>query len=174
MSERINIVLFGIGKAGSALINKAIKNRKALAIDEHIDLRFPVITNSSVAFFEKEGAKYSWEANFIQFSIPFRLEDVVGYVHDNNLQNLIAVDATNSAEFIKEYSGLLQSGFNVLSVNDALQLQPGLENEATRTAQNQELEYNYLNLPKGSNDKQAANALFDAILAVANKRKAVA
>ena len=174
MSERINIVLFGIGKAGSALINKALKNRKALAIDEHIDLRFPVITNSSVAFFEKEGAKYSWEANFIQFSIPFRLEDVVAYVHDNNLQNLIAVDATNSAEFVKEYNGLLRSGFNVLSVNDALQTQTGAENEAVRTALNQGLEYNYLNLPKGSNDKQAANELFEAILAVANKRKAVA
>lgn len=174
MTQRINIVLFGIGKTGSALINKAVKNRKDLVIDEQIDLRFPVITNSTVAFFEKEGPKYSWEANFIQFSIPFRLEDVVEYVHANKLHNLVAVDATGSADFIREYAGLIKSGFNVVSINEALTgLHPDYEKEVTRTAVNRGLEYNFIDLPKG-NDKAAANELFEAILAIAQKRNAVA
>jgi len=174
MSQRINIVLFGIGKTGSALINKAVKNRKDLAIDEQIDLRFPVITNSTVAFFEKEGAKYSWEANFIQFGVPFKLEDVVDYVHSNNLDNLVAVDATGSSEFVRQYAGLIKSGFNVVSINETLNaLQPDYEQEILRTALNRGLDYNYINLPKGS-DAAAANELFTAILAIAQKRKAVA
>ena len=174
MSQRINIVLFGIGKTGSALINKAVKNRKDLAIDEQIDLRFPVITNSTVAFFEKEGAKYSWEANFIQFGVPFKLEDVVDYVHSNNLDNLVAVDATGSSEFVRQYAGLIKSGFNVVSINETLNaLQPDYEKEILRTALNRGLDYNYINLPKGS-DAAAANELFTAILAIAQKRKAVA
>jgi len=174
MSQRINIVLFGIGKTGSALINKAVKNRKDLAIDEQIDLRFPVITNSTVAFFEKEGAKYSWEANFIQFGVPFKLEDVVDYVHSNNLDNLVAVDATGSSEFVRQYAGLIKSGFNVVSINETLNaLQPDYEQEILRTALNRGLDYNFINLPKGS-DAAAANELFTAILAIAQKRKAVA
>ena len=174
MSQRINIVLFGIGKTGSALINKAVKNRKDLAIDEQIDLRFPVITNSTVAFFEKEGAKYSWEANFIQFGVPFKLEDVVDYVHSNNLDNLVAVDATGSSEFVRQYAGLIKSGFNVVSINETLNaLQPDYEQEILRTALNRGLDYNYINLPKRS-DAAAANELFTAILAIAQKRKAVA
>ncbi|MCO6148173.1 hypothetical protein [Flavobacterium sp. NRK1] len=174
MTQRINIVLFGIGKTGSALINKAVKSRKDLVIDEQIDLRFPVITNSSVAFFEKEGAKYSWEANFIQFGIPFKLEDVVEYVQANKLSNLVAVDATGNADFVRQYAGLVKSGFNLVSINETLNsLHPDFETELLRTAFNRGLDYNFINLPKG-NDASAANELFEAILAIAQKRKAVA
>lgn len=174
MTQRINVVLFGIGKTGSALINKALKNRKDLVLDEHLDIRFPVITNSTVAFFETEGAKYSWEANIIQFGIPFKLEDVVDYVHNNKLHNLVAVDATGSAEFVRQYSGLVKSGFNVVSINETLNgLHPDFEKEVSRTALNRGLDYNFLNLPKG-NDAAAADALFSAIVALAQKTKAVA
>lgn len=174
MTQRINIVLFGIGKTGSALINKAVKNRKDLVLDEQIDLRFPVITNSTVAFYEKEGAKYSWEANFIQFGVPFKLEHVVDYVHINKLHNLIAVDATGSADFVREYAGLVKSGFNVVSINETVNaLHPDFKREISRTALNRGLDYNYINLPKG-NDKAAADELFEAILAIAQKKKAVA
>lgn len=174
MTQRINIVLFGIGKTGSALINKAVKNRKDLVLDEQIDLRFPVITNSTVAFFEKEGAKYSWEANFIQFGVPFKLEHVVDYVHTNKLHNLVAVDATGSADFVREYAGLVKSGFNVVSINETVNaLHPDFEREISRTALNRGLDYSYINLPKG-NDKAAADELFEAILAIAQKKKAVA
>lgn len=174
MTQKINIVLFGIGKAGSALINKALKNRKTLILDNHIDLRFPVITNSTVAFFEKEGANYSWEANFIQFGIPFKLEDVVEYVHENKLHNLIAIDATANAEFVRQYSGLIKSGFNVVSINETLAgLHPDFETEISRTALNRGLDYTFINLPKGSN-KAAADELFDAVLAIAGKKQEVA
>lgn len=174
MTQKINIVLFGIGKAGSALINKALKNRKTLILDNHIDLRFPVITNSTVAFFEKEGANYSWEANFIQFGIPFKIEDVVEYVQENKLHNLIAIDATGNAEFVRQYSGLIRSGFNVVSINETLAgLHPDFETEISRTALNRGLDYNFINLPKGSN-KAAADELFDAVLAIAEKKQEVA
>lgn len=174
MTQKINIVLFGIGKAGSALINKALKNRKTLILDNHIDLRFPVITNSTVAFFEKEGANYSWEANFIQFGIPFKIEDVVEYVQENKLHNLIAIDATGNAEFVRQYSGLIRSGFNVVSINETLAgLHPDFETEISRTALNRGLDYNFINLSKGSN-KAAADELFDAVLAIAGKKQEVA
>jgi len=175
MTQRINIVLFGIGKTGSALINKALKNRKDLVIEDHLDIRFPVITNSTVAFFETEGANYSWEANIIQFGIPFKLEDVVEYVHTNKLHNLVAVDATGNADFVKQYVGLLKSGFNIVSINETLnRLHPDFEKEVTRTAMNRGLDYHFLNLPKGGTDTSAADALFDAIVAIAQKTKAVA
>lgn len=119
MTQKINIVLFGIGKAGSALINKFQKNRKDLLIDSKLDFRFPVITNSTVAFYEKEGGTYAWEANFIQFGVPFKMEDVYDYIYANDLENLIAVDATASDALIGEYPRLLHNGFTVVSSNPA-------------------------------------------------------
>lgn len=121
MTQKINIVLFGIGKAGSTLINKFQKNRKDLLLDGKLDFRFPVITNSTVAFYEKEGGTYSWEANFIQFGVPFKMEDIYDYIYANDLENLIAIDATASEALIGEYARLLHNGFTIVSANPAVE-----------------------------------------------------
>ncbi|WP_298139287.1 aspartate kinase [Flavobacterium sp.] len=114
---RINIVLFGIGNVGSTLINQVIESQKFFLEKRNIDLRFPIITNSSLAFFEKEGLKNQWEANFAQSAIPFKLEDIIEYVQEQQLENLIAIDATASSEIIKSYIPLIQNGFNIVAAN---------------------------------------------------------
>lgn len=114
---RINIVLFGIGNVGSTLINQVIESQKFFLEKRNIDLRFPIITNSTLAFFEKEGLKNQWEANFAQSAIPFRVEDIIEYVQEQQLENLIAVDATASSEIIKSYIPLIQNGFNIVAAN---------------------------------------------------------
>jgi len=114
---KINVILFGIGNVGSTLINQVIESQKFFLEKRNIDLRFPIITNSTLAFFEKEGVKNQWEANFAQSAIPFRIEDIIEYVQEQNLENLIAVDATASSEIIKNYIPLIQNGFNIVTAN---------------------------------------------------------
>lgn len=114
---RINIVLFGIGNVGSTLINQVLKKQQFFLEKKNIELRFPIITNSSLAFFEKNGIKNQWEANFAQSAIPFRIEDIIEYVQEQELENLIAVDATASDSIIKNYIPLIQCGFNIVSAN---------------------------------------------------------
>lgn len=114
---RINIVLFGIGNVGSTLINQVIESQKFFLEKKNIDLRFPIITNSTLAFFEKDGLKNQWEANFAQSAIPFRIEDIIEYVQEQQLENLIAVDATASSDIVKSYIPLIQNGFNVVAAN---------------------------------------------------------
>ena len=114
---KINIVLFGIGNVGSTLINQVIESQKFFLEKRNIDLRFPIITNSTLAFFEKGGLKNQWEANFAQSAIPFRIEDIIEYVQAQQLENLIAVDATASSEIIKNYITLIQNGFDIVAAN---------------------------------------------------------
>ena len=114
---RINIILFGIGNVGSTLINQVLESQKFFLEKRKIDLRFPIITNSTTALFEKDGVKNQWEANFKQSAIPFKIEDIIDYVKENNLENLIAVDATASSEIIKNYIPLIQNNFNIIAAN---------------------------------------------------------
>ncbi|MBC7642151.1 MAG: aspartate kinase [Flavobacterium sp.] len=114
---RINIILFGIGNIGSTLINQVIESQKFFLEKRNIDLRFPIITNSTLAFFEKEGLKNQWEANFEQLAIPFDINDIINFTQNNQLENLIAVDATASSEIIKNYIPLIQNGFNIVAAN---------------------------------------------------------
>ncbi len=114
---RVNIILFGIGNVGSTLITQVLESQKFFLEKRNIDLRFPIITNSTLAFFEKEGLKNQWEANFAQSAIPFRIEDIIEYVQEQQLENLIAVDATASGDIVKNYIPLIQNGFNIVAAN---------------------------------------------------------
>lgn len=114
---RINVVLFGIGNIGGALIQQVLESQQFFLEKKNIELRFPIITNSSLAFFEKEGLKNTWEANFSQSAIPFRVEDIIEYAENQGLENLIAIDATASPELVKSYISLIQNGFHIVSAN---------------------------------------------------------
>lgn len=114
---RINVILFGIGNVGSALINKVLESQQFFQEKRNIDLRFPIITNSTLAFFEKEGVKNVWEANFNQLAIPFTVGDIIDYAKNQHLENVIVVDATSSSELVKQYIPLIQSGFDIVAAN---------------------------------------------------------
>jgi len=114
---KINIVLFGIGNVGSTLIDQIVESQKFFLEKQDIELRFPIITNSTLAFFEKDGLKNKWEVNFAQSAIPFSIEDIIEYVQFQNLKNLIAVDATASPDFVKSYIPLIRNGFHIVAAN---------------------------------------------------------
>lgn len=168
MALKINIVLFGIGNIGSAFINKSIKNRKILIEEKGVDLRFPVITNSTVAFFEKEGNPYAWEANFIEFAIPFKFEDVLDYVFTAGLENVIAIDATASAEVLQHYPDLIGAGFSVLTVNSALEKIPApVYRQIVASAESEGVIFEHIAYTV-SKDKLAGQ-LLDGVIKIAEK-----
>ena len=114
---KINIILFGIGNVGSTLLNQVLDSHKFFLEKRNIDLRFPVITNSTKALFEKDGATNLWESNFSKSAIPFTIDDIIQYVQDQQLENIIAVDATASPEIVKNYLSLIQNEFNIVAAN---------------------------------------------------------
>lgn len=123
-TKKINIILFGIEIVGSSLINQILSNRETFFETKNIELRLPIITNSTVAFFEKPTVKNSWEANFIQFGIPFKVEDIINFVQENELENLIAIDTTETDDLIPEYFELLQNDFDIISINPTIETLP--------------------------------------------------
>jgi len=114
---KINIILFGIGNIGSTLINQIIESQEFFLESKNVDFHFPIITNSTVAFFEKEGVGYSWETNFLELAVPFKVQDIIQFAKENEFENLIAVDATASDELVQHYNTLIENGFNIVAVN---------------------------------------------------------
>ncbi|OWP85144.1 aspartate kinase [Flavobacterium davisii] len=114
---RVNVILFGIGNVGSTLIQQILESQQFFLEQRNIDLRVPVITNSTVAFYEKEGVRNQWEADFSSNAVPFHLDSIFDYVIENELENLIVVDATASSDIIKHYIPLVQNGFHIVSAN---------------------------------------------------------
>ena len=114
----INLVIFGIGNVGSTLLKQIEKARAQIKVEQGVDLNVPVITNSQLALFNKKPNHLNcWESDFETLSIPYNIEDIVSYVTDTNLENLVAIDATASEDFVKNYPFLIQSGFHIVAAN---------------------------------------------------------
>lgn len=115
--KKINIVLFGVGNVGSTLLNQALKLGEQLELKGDLEINFPVVVNSATAFFEKNGVSASWEADFKDFGVPYKLQDIIDYLKENQYENLIAVDATASEELVQSYGLLIQNGFHIVAAN---------------------------------------------------------
>ncbi len=165
--KKINIILFGIEEIGSSLINEILSSQKPLLENRSLELRLPVITNSTVAFFEKPTVKNSWEANFIQFAVPFRVEDIINFVQENELENLIAVDTSNAEDILPDYFTLLQNDFDIISVNPEVQVfSADFKMALNNSIKKSEKDFVYIN----SNEKNLSPKLLEQILRIAARQ----
>jgi homoserine dehydrogenase len=114
---KINIILFGKGNVGKEFLNQLITNQKKIIEQRNIAIQFPIITNSRLAYFELNGADKDWESNFALSAIPYKMEDVFEYVRIHNLENIIAIDLTDSQEIVEDYIPLIQNGFHIVAAN---------------------------------------------------------
>jgi homoserine dehydrogenase len=165
--KKINIILFGIEETGSSLITEVLSNQESLLENNNLDLRLPVITNSTVAFFEKPTVRNSWEANFIQFAVPFKIADIINFVQENELENLIAVDTSNTEDILPDYFDLLQNDFDIISANPLVQafsadFKMALNNSIKKT----EKDFVFVN----PNEKRLSPKLLEQILKIAAKQ----
>lgn len=116
-TKTLNIVIFGIGNVGSTLIRQINETKSKVHEQQDLEITIPVVTNSKLAFFKKDGISNTWECDFDSFSVPYKIEEIIDFVKSQGFQNLVAVDATASAEFVKNYFTLIKNGFHIVSAN---------------------------------------------------------
>lgn len=167
-TKKINIILFGIETVGSSLINQVLTNQNSLLENKNIEVRLPIITNSTVAFFEKPTVKNAWEANFIQFAIPFKVEDIINFVQENELENLIAIDTTETDDLLPEYFELLQNDFDIITINPTIETLPvGFNTSINANLKKFGKEFFFINPTK----KEAiSESIFKKIIQIAEKQ----
>ena len=115
--KQITLVVFGIGNVGSTLIQQINKVKDDLRASQSLEISIPVISNSTYAFFNRNGISNSWESNFKTGSLQYSINEIIDFVKKNEYKNCIAIDATSSEEFTKEYINLIENGFHIVSAN---------------------------------------------------------
>ena len=116
-NKTVHIVLFGIGQVGSTLINQIKDTKAKLQKNQNLQLSIPIIANSKLAFYDKEGVLNTWETDFKAFSVPYKIDEIIRFAKQHEFENLIAIDATASVNFTKHYITLIENGFNIVSAN---------------------------------------------------------
>lgn len=111
----LNIVLFG--NVGSSFVNQINEAKLEYQQNQNLRLKIQIVANSSMAFYDKEGITNDWEVDFEAFSVPYKIDEIIQFVKQQNLNNLIAIDATASSSFSQNYAKLIENGFNIVSAN---------------------------------------------------------
>lgn len=115
--KTINVILFGIGNVGSAIINQILQANVQVFNKQGFQINVPIIVNSSLAFYNSNSLGHNWETDFKNFSVPYKIEDVIKYVKHHELENLVAVDATASSNIVNSYLLLIENGFHIVAAN---------------------------------------------------------
>ena len=116
-TKTINIAIFGHGLVGGTLINQILDSVENIERRRGLKLNIFAIANSKNVLLNKNGISPNWK-NEIQTNGNFyKTEDIIAYANEHQLENLIAVDNTASADFVENYILLVKNGFNLISSN---------------------------------------------------------
>ena len=117
VSKKINIAIFGHGLVGGTLINQILES--AATIEKRKDVRLNVfaIANSKNVLLNKNGVTPNWRNEIQNNGFSYKIEDIIAYANEHNLENLIAIDNTASADFVENYIPLIESSFDLISSN---------------------------------------------------------
>lgn len=115
--QTINIVLFGKGNVGTTLINQILESQTFFENSRNIKIQFAVIANSKKALFLRKELPNNWQELFDNASDHYELQDVLDFCNQQELENLVAIDATASTEIVSQYELLVKSGFHIIAAN---------------------------------------------------------
>jgi aspartate kinase len=118
VSKKINIAIFGKGNVGASLIDQILKSQDAIERRKEIRLHIFAIASSKKLLLNKQGIEGNWRETFAEADDNgYDINTLISYAKANHLENLVAIDNTASAEFIHNYSTLVEKGFDLISSN---------------------------------------------------------
>ena len=115
-AKTIHIVVFGIGNVGSTLIRQINEANSFLWEQHHLRVTVPIIANSKYALYKDELFSNDWVSDFDRFSVPYDINEIIQFTKEKAYENLIAIDATASDEFVTNYVKLVQNGFHIIYI----------------------------------------------------------
>ncbi|WP_299244302.1 bifunctional aspartate kinase/homoserine dehydrogenase I [uncultured Aquimarina sp.] len=116
IAKKINIAVFGHGLVGGTLIDQILESAKKIEKRKKIDLNIFAIANSKKILLNKNGVDANWQSDIKQGS-SYRIDDLIKFVDEYHLENLIVIDNTASEEFVGNYITLVENGFDLVSSN---------------------------------------------------------
>ncbi|MCZ2101117.1 MAG: bifunctional aspartate kinase/homoserine dehydrogenase I [Chitinophagales bacterium] len=117
MAKKINLFIFGHGQVGSALIDQILTSTVTIRQKKGLQLNIVGIANSQKFIFNETGLDSDWQEAIAKSGQPYTIDDVINLSKEHHLENLIAIDNTASAAFVKDYPRLIENGFDLVSSN---------------------------------------------------------
>ena len=115
--KTVNIAVFGVGNVGSTLIKQILENNPEIKKRKNLFINVFAVANSQKIYLNTEGIDKNWQKKLHEKGSKYKIENIIDFIKENHLENLIAVDNTASEHFTKHYETLIKNGFDLVSSN---------------------------------------------------------
>ncbi len=120
----VHLALIGHGNVGSTLIEQILDSAYDILNRKRIDLKIVAISNSKKMALNQAGFGSDWRQKINYSQTETSVENLIDFVHEYSLENLIVVDNTASKDFVKNYETFVDGGFDVVSSNKVFNTLP--------------------------------------------------
>jgi len=115
--KTVHLALFGHGNVGSVLIEQILESSEEIRRRKKLDLKIFAVSNSKKYIFDKKGISTDWKNDIENSGRVASPKEIIAFAKENQLENLIAIDNTANADFVKNYSCFAENGFDIVSSN---------------------------------------------------------
>jgi aspartokinase/homoserine dehydrogenase 1 len=115
--KKVNLAIFGHGNVGRILIDQLIASSKEVSKRRNLELTIFAIANSTTLVLDKNGFSENWKTTKQDQGVTYKIQDVMAYAKEHQLDNLIAIDNTANQDFVSNYKTLVEDGFSLVSSN---------------------------------------------------------
>lgn len=117
VSKIVNLAIIGHGQVGGALIEQLLQSAETIEKRKKIKLNIFAVANSKKVLLNENGISKTWQTDIEVTDEVFSLDKIIDFANEHHLGNLIAIDNTASAQFVKHYIKLIERGFDLISSN---------------------------------------------------------
>ncbi|WP_218938241.1 bifunctional aspartate kinase/homoserine dehydrogenase I [Parashewanella tropica] len=118
VAKKLNVLLLGKGNVGSALVEQLLQTQQRLLERNSLVLNIFGIADSQRLLLSEEGIGQSWLTDLSVDGLEnCTFDDVVKFVEEKHLENVVMVDNTASETLVHEYPKLIESGFDLIASN---------------------------------------------------------
>ena len=115
--RQVHLVVFGHGTVGSEFLKQFYKSQEAIAIRQNLDIKVIAIANSKQVLMQANGLEHTWLIDKIEKGVPYSIQDIIIYVKQHRLENVIVIDNTADETFTNHYETFVANGFHLVSSN---------------------------------------------------------
>ena len=115
--QRVHLVCVGVGQVGTALLDQINASHASLLHSHHLDLRVIALANSKTMCIDATGVSLAEWRDTLTGGAPASLDGLVDQIIELNLENMLFVDNTASAEVAGLYERILSASMGVVASN---------------------------------------------------------
>ncbi|WP_124642283.1 ACT domain-containing protein [Amniculibacterium sp. G2-70] len=116
-AKSVHLALIGHGNVGGALLDQILESSTEILSRKNINLKVVAIANSKNLIVNQFGLGNDWLKKIKSSTTASKVDYILDFVKENQLENLIVVDNTASKDFVKHYPTFAENGFDVVSSN---------------------------------------------------------